>query len=57
MCPVPLRQKAWLRLASDLPMGKLDKMIETAALADLPGLGGQILAGKVRGRVVVDTTR
>ncbi len=57
MCPVPLRQKAWLRLASDLPLGKLDKMIETAALADLPGLGGQILAGKVRGRVVVDTTR
>jgi len=57
MCPVPLRQKAWLRLASDLPMGKLDKMIETAALSDLPGLGGQILAGKVRGRVVVDTTR
>ncbi len=57
MCPVPLRQKAWLRLASDLPMGKLDKMIESATLADLPGLGGQILAGKVRGRVVVDTTR
>lgn len=54
MCPPALRRKAWARLASDLPMDKLDSMIETAKLADLPGLAPQILAGKIRGRLVVD---
>ena len=54
MCPQVLRRKAWARLASDLPMAKLDSMIETAKLADLPALGPQILGGKIRGRLVVD---
>jgi acrylyl-CoA reductase (NADPH) len=54
MCPMAVRRKAWARLASDLPMAKLDSMIETAKLADLPALGPQILAGKIRGRLVVE---
>ena len=48
------RQRAWTRVAEDLPLDKLDAMIQPATLADLPGLGADILAGKVRGRVVVD---
>jgi acrylyl-CoA reductase (NADPH) len=35
-------------------MERLEAMVETAALADLPELGRAILKGEVRGRVVVD---
>ncbi len=54
MQPYPNRLKAWERLASDLPMDKLDAMITPATLSDLPRLGVDILKGQVRGRVVVD---
>jgi acrylyl-CoA reductase (NADPH) len=50
------RIEAWQRLASDLPLDKLESMIVPATLADLPQLGADILAGKVRGRAVVDVT-
>ena len=33
---------------------KLEAMVQDAVLTDLPELGAQILAGAVRGRVVVD---
>jgi acrylyl-CoA reductase (NADPH) len=52
-CPLPRRKAAWARLASDLPMDKLDGMIAEARLEDLPQLGQDILKGEVRGRVVV----
>lgn len=54
MCPKDRREKAWTRLARDLPMDHLERMIAPAGLKDLPRLGAEILAGKVRGRVVVD---
>ena len=54
MCPLPERKAAWERLLLDLPMDKLDGMINEARLGDLLGLGGDILEGRVRGRVVVD---
>ena len=54
MKPYDARLKAWERLARDLPLDKLEAMIEPAALADLPGLGKAILKGQVKGRVVVD---
>ncbi|HEY3920037.1 MAG TPA: MDR family oxidoreductase [Stellaceae bacterium] len=53
-CPMERRRAAWLRLAKDLPLGKLDAMTETVPLSALPGLAGKILQGEVRGRVVVD---
>ena len=56
-CPMPRRIEAWARLASDLDLGKLDAMTTDAGLADVPGLAEDILAGKVRGRVVVDVNR
>lgn len=54
--PVPRapREEAWRRLTRDMPMDKLDAMTETVPLAALPERGRQILAGKVRGRIVVD---
>jgi acrylyl-CoA reductase (NADPH) len=54
MCPAPRRHEAWRRLAKDLDLGLLDKMVQNAKLADVPALGEAILAGEVRGRVVVD---
>ncbi|PPQ31008.1 MDR family oxidoreductase [Rhodopila globiformis] len=54
MCPMPERQEAWQRLVRDLPMDRLDAMTETAPLRALPELGGRILKGETRGRVVID---
>ncbi len=54
--PYEDRVRAWGRIADDLPMAKLEEMIEPATLADLPDLGAAILKGQVRGRVVVDVT-
>lgn len=48
------RLRAWDRLARDLPLDRLDAMIQPATLADLPALGAAILKGQVQGRVVVD---
>lgn len=54
LLPMAPRLEAWTRLATDLPLDKLDSMVVEATLADLPGLAPQILAGRIRGRVVVD---
>jgi len=54
MQPYENRLRAWQRIATDLPMDKLEAMIEPATLEDLPKLGADILKGRVRGRVVVD---
>ncbi|MGE0153273.1 MAG: MDR family oxidoreductase [Reyranellaceae bacterium] len=57
MLPMQPRQEAWNRLATDLPLDKLDAMTVEAALGDVPRLAVDILKGKVRGRVVVDVNR
>jgi len=54
--PHETRVKIWDRIATDLPMDKLESMIRPAGLADLPELGRAILKGQVKGRVVVDVT-
>ncbi len=54
MQPYDNRVRAWQRVASDLPMDKLDAMVHPATLGDLPQLGADILNGQVKGRVVVD---
>jgi acrylyl-CoA reductase (NADPH) len=54
--PHDTRIRAWDRIVRDLPMDRLESMIRPAGLADLPGLGRDILKGRVQGRVVVDVT-
>ncbi|MVO14328.1 acryloyl-CoA reductase [Parasedimentitalea huanghaiensis] len=54
MQPYDNRLRAWQRVASDLPMDKLEAMIQPASLSDLPQLGEAILKGEIKGRVVVD---
>ena len=56
MQPFDNRVRAWERVAKDLPMDKLEAMVQPATLADLPALGADILKGQVKGRVVVDVT-
>jgi acrylyl-CoA reductase (NADPH) len=53
MQPYENRVKAWARVASKLPMEKLEAMVSEAPLADLPKIGADILQGAVKGRVVV----
>ncbi|MGI9409398.1 MAG: MDR family oxidoreductase [Hyphomicrobiaceae bacterium] len=54
MQPFDNRQAAWQRIASDLPMDKLEAMVQPATLGDVPALARDILKGQVKGRVVVD---
>jgi acrylyl-CoA reductase (NADPH) len=53
MCPLPLRQEAWRRLEIDLDRGKIESMISEIGLGDVVDAGPRILAGDVRGRIVV----
>lgn len=54
MCPKPRRVAAWQRLARDLDRDKLDTLSTTRPLSDVLTLAPEILAGKVRGRVVLE---
>lgn len=47
------RLEIWSRLATDLPLDKLDAMIQVRPLAEVFTAGEEILAGKVRGRIVI----
>ncbi|MEA2829702.1 MAG: acrylyl-CoA reductase [Bradyrhizobium sp.] len=53
MCPIELRKVAWSRLASDLDPGKLAEITHEIGLDGVIGAGAKILAGQVRGRIVV----
>jgi len=53
-CPADLRTDAWHRLARDLPSALLDSLTTVEPLHRVPELAGQIVAGRTRGRVVID---
>lgn len=53
MAPLPKRQRAWDRLARDLDPALLERMVEEVPLADVITKAQQLMAGQVRGRVVV----
>jgi len=52
-CPQPIRREAWRRLAADLDRGKLAAMTTEMPLAKAAAAGPEILAGKVRGRILL----
>ncbi len=54
MVPLERRDAAWARLVTDLPDGLLDAMTEVVPMSDLLERAPSILAGQVRGRLVVD---
>ena len=53
MCPVAERQQAWSRLATDLDRAKLWQMTQEIGLDQVIDTGAKVLAGQVRGRIVV----
>ena len=53
MAELSLREQAWQRLAADLDAKLLDVIAEDVPLAAAVGKAGELLAGRVRGRVVV----
>jgi len=55
--PNARRSEAWQRLADVIPEDAFDRITTEVSLSDLPELGRSILAGQVRGRVVVDVNR
>ncbi|MCW5653468.1 MDR family oxidoreductase [Hydrogenophaga sp.] len=57
MAPMPRRLSAWETLARTLDRRRLASMTREIGLADAMAVAGEILAGKVRGRVVVDVNR
>ena len=54
MAPQDRRNAAWTRLARDLDKDALKTMYEVQPFEALPGLASRILAGGIRGRVVID---
>jgi acrylyl-CoA reductase (NADPH) len=53
MCPLDRRREAWKRLESDLDRQKLAMITREIGLPDVFGVAPEILAGQVRGRIVV----
>jgi len=53
-CPPARREAAWARLARDLPAARLEAVTQTRPLSDVPALAAEILAGRVRGRTVIE---
>jgi acrylyl-CoA reductase (NADPH) len=55
MAPMARREEAWSRLARDLDPAKLDALTTEVALADAIDNAQRLMAGQVRGRIVVRT--
>lgn len=52
-CPLALREQAWRRLEGDLDRAKIAAMTTEIPLAEVIAAGPRIIAGEVRGRLVV----
>ncbi|MEO7152446.1 MAG: MDR family oxidoreductase [Burkholderiaceae bacterium] len=54
MAPLAMRQQAWQRLARDLDPALLETMVDDITLEQAPARAADLMAGRVRGRLVVD---
>ena len=52
--PMPKRRRAWQTLADHLDKTRLAAMTEVHKMGELPELANRILAGQIRGRVVIE---
>ncbi|WP_299365552.1 hypothetical protein [uncultured Paracoccus sp.] len=52
--PVAKRNRAWATLAQHLDKARLARIAGTEPLSALPALADDIVAGRIRGRVVID---
>lgn len=55
--PNARRREIWGRIVRDLPMNMLDSLMVIEPMSKVVEMGEQILAGKTRGRVVIDVNR
>jgi putative YhdH/YhfP family quinone oxidoreductase len=55
--PMPLRQKVWDRLATDLKPRHIDAVARAITLAEVPDYCARMLKGQIRGRAVVALDR
>jgi acrylyl-CoA reductase (NADPH) len=53
MCPLAMRQQAWGRLETDLDQAKIAAMTAEIGLGEVIDAGARVVAGEVRGRIVV----
>jgi len=56
-CPVAQRKQAWASLATEIDPQMLEDMTTEIALSEAIEQAGELLAGNIRGRVVVDVNR
>lgn len=57
MCPMADREIAWKLLAAEIDAAKLETMTTEVSLGEALSRAGEVLAGRVRGRLVVDVNR
>ena len=57
MAPLALRVEAWSRLAHEVKRSSIESISQTVGLEEALAVAPQILAGSIRGRVVVDVNR
>ena len=57
MAPRPPRLAAWQRLARDLDPQALESIVREIPLGEAIAAAGELMDGKVRGRIVVDVNR
>jgi acrylyl-CoA reductase (NADPH) len=57
MCPRAERLEAWRRLSQDLDIEKLEALTEEIGLTQVIDRAAELLEGRIRGRIVVDTRR
>lgn len=57
MAPAEPRERAWARLARDIDAAVLESVANDIGLAEAAGIGGDVLAGKIKGRLVVDVNK
>ena len=53
-CPIDRRTEAWRRLAHELPDSAFDEIGSVIGLEEVPGAAADIIAGKIKGRTLVD---
>jgi len=56
MAPMNRRREAWRRLAAELPADLLSEMTTVEPMSRIEELAASILAGRTRGRVVIDVS-
>lgn len=57
MCPSGPRGEAWRRLVSSLPEDRLEAITSVHGFSEIPQLADDIVAGRIRGRVVIDMSK